>query len=80
MLHFPRDPHRREWAGSAEGTSAPEKGYHVRKRTRASGFLGGRGDRLYPSPAPLWAKRVMLLRRCPLTRTLPTDISGKPAC
>ena len=79
MLHFPRDQHRREWAGSAEGASAPEKGYHVRKRTRASGFLGGRGDRLYPSPAPLWAKRLLPLRRS-LSRTLPTDISGKPAC
>lgn len=77
---LPPRPAPEGMAGSAEGTSAPEKGYHVRKRTRASGFLGGRGDRLYPSPAPLWAKRVMPLRRCPLTRTLPTDISGKPAC
>lgn len=63
MLHSSRDPPIEGMGWLAEGTSAPEKGYHVRKRTRASGFLGGRGDRLYPSPAPLWAKRVMPLRR-----------------
>lgn len=41
MLHFPRDQHRREWAGSAEGTSAPEKGCHVRKEPGLQGFLEG---------------------------------------
>lgn len=39
------ETHRREWAGSAEGTSAQKRDI-MSEKTRASGFLGGEGDRL----------------------------------
>ena len=49
---LPLRPAPEAMAGSAEGTSAPEKGHHVGKRIVASGFLGGRGNSVYPLPAP----------------------------